>query len=349
MSSRYNTVPAGGNTGTAPHTAIELSQTTLLPSPSANSTAFYDQISALDQTIESVRDALADLQALHARALEPRGADEAARNAARLLQQHDDIRSELDGLKNELARAESLAGTTCKSESDRSSARNLLNRAATRVRDLVAAFRDADARHQAASRAHLARQIRIARPDLTNADIDELISAPGSSQQQQLLQRVFADSVIHSGRVAGAQVALRDAERRQTELEAIARQVEEVAALFNDMSVLIDEQDARIDSIFANADAIARDLDKAKDEMGTAVQHRKLAIKNSWILLGICLALVLVIVLYVLLGTSWGKDLISGSKSSSSTTTTVVVTATPTPTATKASILATSTPTPTSA
>ncbi|KAI9189561.1 hypothetical protein H9P43_000994 [Blastocladiella emersonii ATCC 22665] len=295
---------------------------------------FLQGIMRVDGQLALVRRGMQELDGIHKRLLQPISEADAHALNQSVTRKYDEVKGTLDDVGMRIKELEKDAGNaTAEGTGDRPMARNQLRNVGRKYRDAVAEFRQAEMEHQRRAREHMARQLRVVRPEATAAEIDALLDSPPDGQPV----RIFADNVMQSGRYANARNALREVEDRHIALVQLNQQVEELAQLFMDVATMVEDQDARIDAIFANADSIAKDITTGADEVEKAKEHRKNQIKLLWKLSCLLVVIVIAAVLYFLFGTSAGQTIIgSGSSSSSSPTptpTTVTVTATPTATA----------------
>ncbi|ORZ32211.1 t-SNARE [Catenaria anguillulae PL171] len=277
-------------------------------------TSFLDAVAHLDRSLVSIKQSMTNLESIQAHALDsPHTSASSQSSNDNLRAQYRSIKSQLDELGLRIQDLEhSAAHSTHKDSADRTVARNQLTNLGRKYRDLVLQFRDAEHRHVLRVRDHMARQLRIVRPEATP---DEIAAVLNQAESSGAVLRVFEDEVVRSSRYAGAQVALQDVQTRQAALVDLNRQVEELAQLFVDVSRLIEAQESRIDEIFKQADQVARDLEKGTGEVQKAKEHRLNTIKWAWMACGIVTVLLVIVLLWFFFLTPQGKALTGADKS----------------------------------
>ena len=84
------------------------------------------------------------------------------------------------------------------------------------------------------------RQLRIVKPDATQAELQSALEGEASGQQ------IFSQALMNSNRQGEARGALREVQERHTDIQRIERTITELAALFQEMSILVEQQDEQL-------------------------------------------------------------------------------------------------------
>jgi syntaxin 1B/2/3 len=154
-----------------------------------------------------------------------------------------------------------------------------VERAEGRLRDAIQEFQKQEAVYRQETNNRLGRQLRIVRPDATDAEIREAVDT-GNTQVFQ--QAVMGSRSEQATRVLGA------VQRRHEEILQIERSMMELLDLLNDMNQLLVKQEVTVNAIDTHAEQAAEDMGKANEELEVAVTTARKTRKKKWICLGIC-------------------------------------------------------------
>ncbi|KAL2262240.1 hypothetical protein VTK26DRAFT_2032 [Humicola hyalothermophila] len=166
-----------------------------------------------------------------------------------------------------------------------------VGRAERAIRQTIQRFQEQESTYRNDLKAQMERQIRIVRPNATDAEVRDALQDANSP--------VFQQAVMQSNRTQQANRVLESVKQRHQEMLKIEQDLIDLMRLLDDMSELLAEQEHRVQAIDEAADEAARDIYKATEELDTAVTTARKTRKKKWICLGICVAIVIIIVVAV--------------------------------------------------
>jgi syntaxin 1B/2/3 len=161
---------------------------------------------------------------------------------------------------------------------------------ARKVQDTAEHYQSIQVRYKQKYRDKLEREIRIARPDASRAELEAALDATtGSVFSQQLL----------SSRTAQQRGVLQEVQSRHEELRRLEESIEELFTLYQDMELLIATQQETFDVIEANVGTTETQLEAGSKEISKAITYRLSARRRAWWICGI-ITVVLIVALLLL-------------------------------------------------
>ncbi|KAJ3325427.1 origin recognition complex subunit 4 [Boothiomyces sp. JEL0866] len=121
-------------------------------------------------------------------------------------------------------------------------------------------------------RQRMEREIKIARPNATPAEVEQIMNDPQGS--------VFQKETLGRTRHVLAQL-----QNRQKELEQLEASIEELAQIFYDMQVLLQQQQETIDVAENYINDVSKNLEDGGGEITKAIVYRQNSRKKLWCLL----------------------------------------------------------------
>ena len=94
--------------------------------------------------------------------------------------------------------------------------------------------------------------------------------------------------LLNSDRRGQASSTLRNVKERHEAIQNIEQQMIELAQLFQDLDTMVVQQEEAVVQIEQKGEQINDNLDKANEEIATAVNTSRKTRKKKWICLGIC-------------------------------------------------------------
>ncbi|KAI9330953.1 t-SNARE [Obelidium mucronatum] len=134
-------------------------------------------------------------------------------------------------------------------------------------------------------RDQIARQYRIARPNASDAEIQDAIDSGRTD--------VF-NEVMLSSRIADQQRVLGAVQDRQKELEKVLRSMTELQEIMVEMNALINSQQDMIDETEAQVETAAIHMNDGSTQLTHANKSAAKARRTKWIIFWIVLVLVLI-------------------------------------------------------
>jgi syntaxin 1B/2/3 len=156
-----------------------------------------------------------------------------------------------------------------------------VNNVDTRLKDAIRRFQRLESQFRKKTTEGMERQYRIARPDMSEAEIKDAVQNDTGGQ-------IFQQALMQSGRQRQAGAVLQNVRARHEELQKIEQQMIELAQLFQDMDTLVVQQEVAIAQIEQKGEEVVEHLDKGNEELVVAVKSAKAARKKKWWCLGIC-------------------------------------------------------------
>jgi syntaxin 1B/2/3 len=152
---------------------------------------------------------------------------------------------------------------------------------------------------QKAEGQQLERQIKIAKPNASPEEINDIITnaEQGSSSvfANQLLQSVNSEY-----RRQGAQNTLDAVQERHEDIRRLAKSVQELSTLFEEMQTLLEHQSQVLDTIESSAEQVTGDLEVGVKHVEKAAVTARATRRKKWICFGI-FAVIIIIIIIVLL------------------------------------------------
>jgi len=166
------------------------------------------------------------------------------------------------------------------------------NMHATTLQNLVAsvrAYQSAQQEYKMKLRDKAARQVRVAKPDASNEEVD-------AAMRSGDVNAVYRTAILEPGSDIIAQAYLNAADRYQDVLK-LERSVEELHRMFMDLAVLVNHQGEMLDNIEASVFQAKDYMQSGNVELNKALKARKQARRRMC-----CAILCLVVVFAIILG-----------------------------------------------
>ncbi|KAG9103576.1 Plasma membrane t-SNARE, secretory vesicle fusion [Ceratobasidium sp. 370] len=247
--------------------------------------AFYTEISSIQDSIRSYNDTVQRIADLHNRSLTQTDEAAAQRNAQQLEQLVEDV----NGISRQLQRrikdlmSKSLPG---RDGQIRAQQTNLVN---AKFVEAIQNYQVVERDYRAKSKQRVERQIKIAKPDATPEEIRAAVNDDAGNGQ------IFSQALMSSNRFGESRSAYREVQSRHEDLKKIEKTLTELAQLFNDMSVLVAQQDETIDQVEHSAMEASKDMEVGLKHTEAAVDSARGARKKRWICFGIIVVILAII------------------------------------------------------
>ncbi|KAI1823216.1 t-SNARE [Xylaria intraflava] len=251
------------------------------PFTDKNPNSALDEISSINQGIDTIDSNLEQLKMLQQRSLDD--ADSSALSTTN---------RQLDRLSMEtMAQYRSLTERVRQLKSKPENQQRFgqqVRRVDGRLKDAIRAYQQVESAFRKKTEEQMARQYRIVRPDATEEEVRAAVSDQTGGQ-------VFQQAMMQSNRRGQAQAVLNAVQDRHAQLQKIEQQMMELTQLFQDMDTLVVQQDVAVTTIEAKGEDIVENLDKGNVEIGTAVKTARATRRKKWICLGIVVAIVIIL------------------------------------------------------
>ncbi|KAJ8296002.1 Syntaxin-like protein psy1 [Rhodotorula toruloides] len=136
-------------------------------------------------------------------------------------------------------------------------------------------------------RDRMARQIKIVKPDATDAEIK------AAWEDSQGGAQIFSQALV-SSRTQGARAAFAEVQSRNQDLRKIEETITQLAQMMQDMATLVLEQDESVKLIETQAVQVNTDVEHGLEQTKKAVKSARRARKMRWACFFIILAIIIV-------------------------------------------------------
>jgi len=251
--------------------------------------AFYAEISAIQDTLRTFNENIFRISDLHQRSLN--NTDEAA--GARNAQQLDDLVAATSSLSNQLKlRIKELQkkGSSGRDGQIRKQQTGLVKQ---KFIEAIQSYQQVEQQYRVKYKQRMERQFKIVKPDATEEEIKSIINDESTGGQ------IFTQSLQTSNRYGESRAAYREVQERHEDIKRIERTLSELAQLFNDMSILVEQQDETINAIQTSAMNVEKDTEIGLQHTEKAVVSARAARKKRWICFIITLIILAIVAIIV--------------------------------------------------
>lgn len=159
-----------------------------------------------------------------------------------------------------------------------------------RFKETIMRYQEVEKAYRTKYRQRTERQLRIVKPDATQAEIQSALEGETGGQQ------IFSQALMNSNRQGEARGALREVQERHSDIQRIERTITELAALFQEMSILVEQQDEQLNVIKDHAQHTEQEVAAGRQQTDKAVVAARRRRKRRWI----CFWLLIVIIIIVI-------------------------------------------------
>ncbi|KAG9016309.1 Plasma membrane t-SNARE, secretory vesicle fusion [Tulasnella sp. 427] len=250
--------------------------------------AFYSEISAIQDQIRVFNDNVNRISELHSRSLN--NMDEVAmqRTEAQLDALVEDTRTLSGNLKRRIQDLERRGGAG-RDGQIRKQQSGLVK---SKFVEAIQNYQEVEKQYRAKYKARLERQYKIVNPNATPDEVQAVVNNEGDGQ-------IFAQALMNSQRYGQSKAAYNEVQERHKDIMKIEQTITELAQLFNDMSVLVEQQDETLNVIEAHAAQVNVDTEAGLKHTEAAVDSAKAARKKRWICFWICVIIAIIIAIVV--------------------------------------------------
>lgn len=281
--------------------------------PAAGGQGFFGQITNIQDMIRQIDQNVNRISDLHSRSLNNVG--EAAQLAAE---------SELSSVAQQTSMYTNFVKTSIKSleaeavkipasgPAPEGVGRNVrltqIGAAKNRFKETIMRYQEVEKAYRTKYRQRTERQLRIVKPDATQAELQSALEGEASGQQ------IFSQALMNSNRQGEARGALREVQERHTDIQRIERTITELAALFQEMSILVEQQDEQLNVIKDHAQHTEHEVQAGRQQTDKAVVAARRARKRRWICFWLVVIIIAIIIAAVVGGVCGHGDTCSSNK-----------------------------------
>ncbi|KAK3690310.1 t-SNARE [Podospora appendiculata] len=249
--------------------------------------AILNECRDVDRSIDEIEGNLNQLQALQTRAL----GDADTSSGSSTSRQLDALSAETMSMYRSLTDRVRKIKSNPDSRQPRNTAQ--VNRVDRRLKQAIQKYQTVEASYRKDTQKQVARQYRLVRPEVSEAEALAAVEDTGGSPQ------IFQQALMQGSRLRQGQAVLSAVQDRHAALQKIEQQMIELAQLFEQLNTLIVEQDVAVTAIEQKSEEVVEDLDKGNVEIAVAVKTAAKTRRKKWICLGIGVSIILIIVIVV--------------------------------------------------
>jgi len=254
------------------------------PNASGEMSAFYAEISSLQDSLRTFNDNVARIGDLHSRSLGEMG-DSAAQRTATQLEELVEDTSALGATLKRRIKALERQGASGRDGTIRKQQTALVK---SKFVEAIQNYQTVEQQYRTKYKQRLERQFKIVKPDATPDEVKAVVNDDQGGQ-------IFSQALMGANRYGESKAAYHEVQERHEDIKRIERTLGDLAQLFNDMSVMVEQQDETINVIDAQAESVEQDLEVGLGYTNKAVDSARAARKKRWI----CFFIILVVLIIV--------------------------------------------------
>jgi len=247
-------------------------------------TAFYDEISSIQDGIRQFNDNISRIADLHARSLNNTDDAAAARNHQRLEELVSETSALSTTLKRRIQSLERQGGSAREAQIKKQQTALVKSKFV----EAIQSYQQVEQQYRQKYKHRMERQFKIVKPDATPEEVRAVVDDSQGGQ-------IFSQALMNSNRYGESRAAYREVQERHEDIKRIERTIAELAQLFNDMSILVEQQDETINIIEAQASEVEKDVETGLGYTEKAVTSARSARKKRWICFFIFLIILIIV------------------------------------------------------
>jgi len=246
--------------------------------------AFYAEISSIQESLRTFNDNVARIGDLHSRSLNNTDDSAAQRNATQLDELVADTSDLSASLKRRIKTLEKQGG----SGRDGQIRKQQTALVKSKFVEAIQSYQTVEQQYRTKYKQRMERQFKIVKPDASPEEVRAVVNDENNGQ-------IFSQALMNSNRYGESRAAYREVQERHEDIKRIEKTLGELAQLFNDMSVLVEQQDETINVIQTQAAGVEKDTEVGLGYTEKAVASARAARKKRWICFFICLIILIII------------------------------------------------------
>ncbi|TFK42689.1 t-SNARE [Crucibulum laeve] len=250
--------------------------------------AFYSEISSLQDSLRTFNDNVARVSDLHSRSLNNMDDNAAQRNAAQLDELVEETSALSAALKHRIKALERQGGTGRDGQIRKQQTALVKSKFVEAIQN----YQTVEQQYRTKYKQRMERQFKIVKPDATPEEVRAVVNDENGGQ-------IFSQALMSSNRYGESRAAYREVQERHEDIKRIEKTLGELAQLFNDMSVLVEQQDETINAIETQAAGVEKDTEAGLGYTQKAVDSARAARKKRWICFFIILIILIIVAIVV--------------------------------------------------
>jgi len=191
--------------------------------------AFYTEISSIQDSLRTFNDNVSRIGDLHSRSLNNMDDAAAQRNAAQLDELVADTSALSATLKRRIKALEKQGG----SGRDGQIRKQQTALVKSKFVEAIQGYQTVEQQYRQKYKQRMERQFKIVKPDATPEEVKAVVNDDQGGQ-------IFSQALLNSNRYGESRAAYREVQERHEDIKRIESTLSELAQLFNDMSVLVE-------------------------------------------------------------------------------------------------------------
>ncbi|KAL1668501.1 t-SNARE [Schizophyllum commune] len=274
----------GGGGGYNQGGGYEMAEVNAPSAGGGDMSAFYTEISSIQDSLRQFNENVARIGELHSRSLNNMDDVAAQRNASQL----DDMIEETSALSATLKRRIKSLEKQGGAGRDGQIRKQQTALVKSKFVEAIQNYQTVEQQYRTKYKQRMERQFKIVKPDASPEEVRAVVNDEQGGQ-------IFSQALMNSSRYGESRAAYREVQERHEDIKRIERTLAELAQLFNDMSVLVEQQDETINTIETQAAAVEQDTEAGLGYTEKAVKSARAARKKRWICFFITLIVLAVI------------------------------------------------------
>ncbi|TCD60532.1 argininosuccinate lyase [Steccherinum ochraceum] len=280
------------------NSTTNLTSNASMPAGSADAmSAFYSEISSIQDDIRTFNDNVSRISDLHSRSLD--NTDEAS--VQRVAQQLEDLVQDTSALSNVLKRRIKALEKQAGGGRDGQIRKQQTGLVKQKFVEAIQSYQSVEQQYRTKYKQRLERQFKIVKPDASPEEVKAVVNDDQGGQ-------IFSQALMNSNRYGEARSAYREVQERHDDIVRIEKTITELAQLFNDMSVLVEQQDETIHAIETTAATVEKDTEQGLNYTEKAVDSARAARKKRWICFGLAAIILIIIAIIIVVAVLKAKN-----------------------------------------
>jgi len=251
------------------------------PAANGDMSAFWAEVSSVQDLLKEYNDNVAQISSLHQRSLNNIDDQNASRQLDQIVAANRKMSNEL---KNRIKALQATGGDSREGQTRRQQAALLKDKFQAALQN----YQQVEQRQRNASKNQMERQYRIVKPDASPEEVRAVVNDDQGGQ-------IFQQALLNSDQFGRARAAYREVQERHNDIVKITETVAELQQLMNDMAVMVEEQGETINAIEQTADVVEKDVETGYKHTEAAKKSAISARKKRWI----CFIIVVIILIIV--------------------------------------------------
>lgn len=250
--------------------------------------AFYAEISSIQDSLRAFNDNVSQIGNLHSRSLNNMDDAAAKQNAAQL----DELVAETSALSTTLKRRIQTLERQGGSGRDGQIRKQQTALVKSKFVEAIQNYQTVEQQYRTRYKQRMERQFKIVKPDASPEEVKAVVNDDSGGQ-------IFSQALMNSNRYGESRAAYREVQERHEDIKRIEKTLGELAQLFNDMSVLVEQQEETINTIQTAAAGVEQDTETGLGYTEKAVTSARAARKKRWICFFLTLVILAIIAIVV--------------------------------------------------